>query len=382
MAEKKKQHFVPKFYMRQFADSNKKFSVFLAEKKTVLPHVPYESQCSKNYFYGSDAVWENKLSTMEGKWAKAIGYAAKEGDYDEATARLLKQYAIFQRLRTPAESDYRKQEQSELYEQVIKMQFDKENLDDETKKACSQIAKEGFSVEDMLDVVNEQQCLINDLQTLIIEYKTKERLISSDTPVVAINPFHMFSIGLGIMGLILFYPISAQRLVVIYDAKMYPKYRGHKLAYSSDGREVVALNDYQLVSASKILFGSNEDCFSAFSDEAWRAREELRERKAVQVLGTRKNKMLIQSQRQILLDHELSFGQIRHSFKRIPFICREAVPRLYEDGWAEKLNIKEGIIMAVRRDVPDAMPDSTLTDKELRRGYRMMERAAAEYWNK
>ena len=54
MAEKKKQHFVPKFYMSLFANSNKEFAVYNIEKRMCAYPVPYKNQCYKDYFYGKD----------------------------------------------------------------------------------------------------------------------------------------------------------------------------------------------------------------------------------------------------------------------------------------------------------------------------------------
>lgn len=67
MPEKKKQHYVPQFYMRLFSDENDRFAVFnIGLKKTIYP-VPYNHQCYENYYYGKDGVWENRLSDMEKK---------------------------------------------------------------------------------------------------------------------------------------------------------------------------------------------------------------------------------------------------------------------------------------------------------------------------
>ena len=44
MAEKKKQHYVPKMFMRNFADDNKRFSVLRTQGGKVLEHVYSDSQ--------------------------------------------------------------------------------------------------------------------------------------------------------------------------------------------------------------------------------------------------------------------------------------------------------------------------------------------------
>lgn len=72
MADKKRQHYVPRFYMREFADSNKKFSVLNLKTGERIEKVSYSSQCYKDYYYGSDGIWEEQLGEMENKWADVI----------------------------------------------------------------------------------------------------------------------------------------------------------------------------------------------------------------------------------------------------------------------------------------------------------------------
>ena len=69
---KKKQHYVPKFYLKYFADDNNKFFAYDFKSQSLLPDkVFYESQCHKKYFYGEDGILENQLSQKEGEWATA-----------------------------------------------------------------------------------------------------------------------------------------------------------------------------------------------------------------------------------------------------------------------------------------------------------------------
>ena len=58
MAEHKKQHFVPKLYLKNFTRDGKTFSVYNIAKNLLAPSVPYDTQCYKNYYYGKDLIWE------------------------------------------------------------------------------------------------------------------------------------------------------------------------------------------------------------------------------------------------------------------------------------------------------------------------------------
>lgn len=45
MPEKKKQHYVPKVYMRCFTDNNNRFSVYNIAKRTTIPSALCDDQC-------------------------------------------------------------------------------------------------------------------------------------------------------------------------------------------------------------------------------------------------------------------------------------------------------------------------------------------------
>ena len=64
---KKKQHYVPKFYLKFFSDAERKFFVYDFNKQMELPNrVFFESQCHKKFFYGEDGLLENQLSICLG----------------------------------------------------------------------------------------------------------------------------------------------------------------------------------------------------------------------------------------------------------------------------------------------------------------------------
>ena len=54
MAENKKQHYVPKTYLKRFANG-KLFSVLNVENEDIYENVAYVNQCYESYFY--DVPW-------------------------------------------------------------------------------------------------------------------------------------------------------------------------------------------------------------------------------------------------------------------------------------------------------------------------------------
>ena len=96
---------------------------------------------------------------------------------------------------------------------------------------------------------------IDELELIIIQYNNeKQRLISSDNPVIFYNPFNKRSLGLVNAGLIIIFPISPKKLIVIFDSKMYSKYKGKKIVNLKNENEVKKLNALQLIVAKYIVY--------------------------------------------------------------------------------------------------------------------------------
>lgn len=382
MAEKKRQHYIPQFYMRNFANEKGTFMIYRLSEKDCIGPVPYSSQCYKDYYYGADGLWENRLGEMESNWGAVFKTILERKTLSDADIRLIKQFALYQRQRTFAESEYRKQERVELIAEYGKMLYAKKGwiFDQEAEKICEERARNETTPAENLEIAEKSTSLINDLSIVIIDYNTNTELISSDVPVIAINPFYPPSIGYACMGLIILFPITKHKLVVLYDSKMYTQYRDLLYAYNDDEDEVHNLNVLQLISAEKILFSYRGTEFSTFNEKEWEAREINRNGKVLSTLGPDGNKMLISSMRKTIYECELSFGQTSHRFKRIPFICREAVPRLWDSRWENKLTIKADVMTEILKVSPQLLDEYKITKKELRRGCQRMASAAKVYW--
>lgn len=383
MPEKKKQHYVPKFYMQLFANQQNEFSVFNTRDKKVLYPVPYGSQCYKDYYYGKDGVWENRLSDMEATWANTIKLVLTRSPLTDEDILSLKRFALYQRQRTMAEENYSKQVRKELLIECSKcICADKgwKYEADVIEELCEQRANESITPAETLQFAEQYLDSIKDLSVVIIEYKTKRELFSSDVPVISINPFHQQTIGYGSMGLIMLFPISPHHLVVIYDEKMYPRFKGKLYVELSNEKEVLNLNILQLISAEKILFGKEPNVFSSLNAQHWNERERNRISKAVHALGSNTQKMIGMSLRKTIYDCEFSFGKIHPSFLSIPYPCKEAVPRMWEKEWEDKLNMKANMMSQIAAFHPDMLKNLGLTKKEFRHGFESMAKAAKKYW--
>ena len=383
MADKKRQHYVPRFYMREFADSNKKFSVLNLKTGERIEKVSYSSQCYKDYYYRSDGIWEEQLGEMENKWADVIRSILSYKALTTQDITLIKQFILYQRQRTYAEAEYLKQSRKETLVECAKMLYANKGwkFDEEAMRVCEERAAHDTTPAENLERAIGLTEFLEDLETTIITYKTNNELISSDTPVISINPFHKFTIGYGCMGLIMLVPISSHTLVVVYDSKMYTQFRGQQYIEIHDDEEVNNLNILQYISAEKILFASRLDELNRFGEKEKELRNSSRNRKAISTLGPGMQKMMTYGMRLTLYDHEFSFGHLGRQYRRIPFACREAAPRKWEKEWEEKLLIKPQIMSKIIEIDPQMLINIGLSKKDLIRGYRKMASMAQIYWN-
>lgn len=382
LAENKKQHYVPKLYLRNFTQDGQLLSVYNIARKQSYPDVPYDDQCYKNYYYGSDAVWEKRLSAMETEWGVVFQKILANSSLEETDIDAIRQFALYQLQRTVASNEYLIQQKEEFLLEYGKMFYKKRGVPfNETAEAfCKERAKRDFSPTDWLEYADECMPHVQDLETIIIDYHTERELISSDVPVIAINPFHQPSIGYACMGLIIMFPISSNKLVVLYDSKMYPKYKGHLYVENTDEDEVSNLNALQVISADKILLAKHDSSFVALPDDAWESRSINREQSATSFWGSDDQRLFFTSPRKVIYHYDFSFGAVCHRFKRIPFVCKDAPSRKWDSEWEKKLDTLEKILPDIISSRPDLQAQYGLTKKEIRKGCHRMATAAKVYW--
>lgn len=384
MAEKKKQHYVPKMFMRNFADENKRFSVLQVESGKVLEQVYSDSQCFKDYYYGKDLVWENNLGKLEECWAPVIMKICEGQRLDDNDLLLIKQFAIYQRQRTLSEGNYKKQQKKAELIEIASMYCANKGLQypKQIEEYVNKIADGAVTPQELLDIAVNAEKMIDDLCVTVIEYDTNAKLISSDAPIILWNTFECHGLGYMCMGLVIFFPISPTKLVTIYDGKMYARNKDQQYIVSNDENEVKNLNTIQYLSAEKIVFALKTDNFDFVDDAIIEQRKKEREKSPISALGTKEQKMIIEQNRGIYLDCDLSFALLSHNIRKINYSCREAMPRTWMQKWENKLYKREELIPLLAQQMPDMEKGVGITRKELKRGCHLMTNFALQYWTK
>lgn len=72
MPEKKKHHFVPRFYLSAFRSAPKRIHLLGVDSTHAIPDVGIRDQCYRHRFHGPRNEVEDALGRMEGRTAKVI----------------------------------------------------------------------------------------------------------------------------------------------------------------------------------------------------------------------------------------------------------------------------------------------------------------------
>ncbi|MDD3169503.1 MAG: DUF4238 domain-containing protein, partial [Eubacteriales bacterium] len=227
--------------------------------------MPTKTICYEKYFYGEDCVIEHEFAQKETNWGITLQKVSLSEDYfiSEQEEQQIKDFTIYQYGRTLAMFKHGK----EIMEEMITAHlYNTTSVIDENtirNMVAEKVDKE-LDATDVVHCCNEIIGTIDDLKISIVRYKTKEKLITSDMPVVTMNPFCAGKAGMSNMGVLIFFPVSSDTLVVIYDSKIYSI---EKFFRSSNEDDVKHLNKYQVISAEERILANKKNELSIYIED-------------------------------------------------------------------------------------------------------------------
>ncbi|WP_049986562.1 DUF4238 domain-containing protein [Halobellus rufus] len=242
MPERKNQHYVPKHYLRAWAD-NERINVFPLSKGEAFPG-DTSSICSRSYFYGNPPVVEDELQHIDGSHANPVRELRNKDnltDLSPQRIKLLLSFISTQRSRTKAtKEDIRAGE--DFLRDAIKDDFEHDRYEDlitwdpeltpeereDTMVDASLLGTHHYVIG--LGIFGYHA--IKDLKAVMLCNLTDQEFIISDVPIVFDNPCykpnHGTVAGLGNRGLQIFCPISPDQLLLLYDPQTYKVKSNHK----------------------------------------------------------------------------------------------------------------------------------------------------------
>ncbi|RYZ61568.1 MAG: DUF4238 domain-containing protein [Chitinophagaceae bacterium] len=224
--EKKNQHYIPKFYLRNFSfnGNQKQIGLFNIENEVFIRTAKLKTQGSKNFFYGYDGVVEDSLANIEGHLSGVLKDIISNRSLP--TKGGLKHFELLlfvtiTDLRNPVKIESMKASFSEMRRQLLTI-----DPKADVEKLVPNPSHEHL-VRTFLSGSVEMAEMISDLNYKLLVNKTSKPFISSNFPVVKYNQFlegrkwpHSKS-GYGLVGLKIFIPLNHELMLMFYDNGIY-----------------------------------------------------------------------------------------------------------------------------------------------------------------
>jgi hypothetical protein len=259
--EKERQHYIPKFYLRNFSFCNnkKQIGIYNLLSNVFIQKAKLKNQGYKPYYYGKDGQIENILSKVESDVAPLIAkiIATNElpkrqsDDYQELLA-----FTVLTDIRNPIVTKNIFESNAHL-EKFINVDSDEEGdvqyvLPDITEQEAVDIA---FSIFE----TSLASCADLDYKLLINTSKTP--FITSDIPLIKYNQYLEYKKslraknGYGNIGIQLFLPLSPTKMILFYDSMIY-KVGDRKKDFIelNSEHEITQFNILQILNCQSILF--------------------------------------------------------------------------------------------------------------------------------
>ncbi len=264
MPSKKRQHYVPKFYLRNFSIGGVGSAIGLYNVRSELyrPEAKLKTQAYRNYFYGKDKEIEDALHIMETEAGAAIGRTIKKEEPPDRYTKdhlALLLFTIFQRERTLSAA----REKNELLGKIVNELYALEKGLNPDSILARLAYKEPARVS--LSIAAKLHFIVWDLAYKLVVNETETPFITSDNPVVLFNQFleerkkYGSNTGYAAKGLQIFLPISPRIAILFYDENVYKigsKKKKSIRVFSED--DINAINSLQLHNAEENVYFADD----------------------------------------------------------------------------------------------------------------------------
>lgn len=260
MTEKKNQHYIPKFYLRNFSYQNnkKQIGIFNINNQFFFQTAKLKTQGSKDFFYGYDGLIEDNLADLEGLLAKTLKQIIETREIPKKNSIGYFELLLFVTLtdlRNPIKVEGIKNSFIEMRNNLLKLD---PNVD--VNKLVPNPNHDEI-VKSLLSNSVEMTNIISDLDCKLLINKTNQPFISSDFPIVKYNQFleqakwQDSKTGYGTVGLQIFIPLNSELIIVLFDSGIY-KVGDKKKKYLdiSNVRDVDSLNTLQFVNCFETVY--------------------------------------------------------------------------------------------------------------------------------
>lgn len=265
MGEKRRQHYVPKFYLRNFSDTEKSINTYNLTNMKYIENASIKDMCQKNNFYGADKRVETFLDKeIESKAAIIISNILKTSVFSKIIDEYvhLIMFLLVSEARNLKSADSSNQMVDYMAKTLLKgtPEFKQLGIDlDSFTVGCKEPANL------MIQTALQSVPMVMDLTPiLIVEQTGARKFITSDNPLIRYNSFYLknnYHGGFGYMtrGLQMFLPISQNKCILLYDRYVYDIPAAHdEVLVLSRARDIDQLNELFYLNAYNNVFFNQE----------------------------------------------------------------------------------------------------------------------------
>lgn len=324
MAQNKKHHYVPRFYLKRFSNDAKSINLYNVPHNKKVLAANLKNQCYRNYFYGKDAEVESALGEVEGKAADLMRLIDKSRFPPPPVSEwhlILVVYILLQYGRTAYSADTLNEIYDKTWKHVYGPKAKTEGID---------LSNVQVGIKDVgrysIGLTAKHYPLLLDLEYRLLINSSGVEFVTSDNPVVFYNQlftFRKFGSNTGLLskGLEIFSPISPTDALLLFDPAVYGVGNNKSpIVNVTSPRDVYELNTLLICSADEnIYFLDKELDVDALHRKAARFR---RSRKSnLDVFPGRESKdevheLIASSREDIRTNLTLSFLRLRTSARR------------------------------------------------------------------
>lgn len=261
--KKRNQHFVPRFYLKNFSigRNERQVAVFNVKKNLYVKSASLSDQAARKFYYGKDGEMEEGLSRLEGEMASVINEIKRTGalpPHSSKAHRMILYFSVTTEVRNPKYAQgLEKQVESagELFKQHV--DFPEKYRTSEFKLGVKDPAIFAFTN------FRKHIILLSDLYAKLLTNKTSTPFITSDYPIIQYNQFleqktkEKSITGMAVKGLQIFIPISDRLMIMLYDSQVYyVGSRRRKTVEINSREEIDMLNALQVLNCSANVYGN------------------------------------------------------------------------------------------------------------------------------
>lgn len=257
MANNKNQHFVPKVYLRPFGnDDRKSINLHAFGLGECIPNASIRGQCSRNYFYGKEEVFDQYNKHFEGRYGEAIS-RIEVGEINPADVSILFRFFVLQHLRTP----HMLRQREHMIDAFKNTVIGGKHLHEVSEEAREAVDPQS-EMQHQIYIAAKENGALHDLRPVILLNRTKVPFITSDNPACITNRlytqrYHDATSGLIQSGLAIALPLNPRLTFFGYDEDVYQPL-GSSIVYEiRNENDVHRLNELQAQIATQTLFFSH-----------------------------------------------------------------------------------------------------------------------------